>query len=98
MVSKEKNPLLCEGRIEKSVPRDHRLSSLGKPCDAKRRSSGRIFLSYPHTHDRFLYAVPEDCFVLANSADPDHHRNATLCRISSGSSLLATVCLLVSRI
>ena len=44
----------CEGRIEKSVPRDHRLSSLGKPRDAKRWSSGRIFLSFPHTHDRFL--------------------------------------------
>ena len=46
---------LCEGRIEKSVPWDHRLSSLGKPRDAKRRSSGRIFLSYPHIHDRLLY-------------------------------------------
>ena len=28
------------------VTRDHRLSSLDKPCDAKRRSSGRIFLSW----------------------------------------------------
>ena len=26
----------CEGRIEKFVPRDHRLSSFGKPRDAKR--------------------------------------------------------------
>ena len=34
-----------KGRIEKFLPRDHRLSSLGKPGDAKRRSSGRIF--YP---------------------------------------------------
>ena len=34
-----------EVRIEKSVPRDHRVSSLGKPRDAKRRSSERIF--YP---------------------------------------------------
>ena len=25
----------CEDGIEKSVPPDHRLSSLGKPCDAK---------------------------------------------------------------
>ena len=25
----------CEGSIEKSVPRDHGLSSLGKPRDAK---------------------------------------------------------------
>ena len=49
----------CEGRIEKSVPRNHRLSSLGKPRDAKRRSSGQIFLSYPHTHDRFLDSIPK---------------------------------------
>ena len=35
-----------EGRIEKSVPQDHPLSSLGKPRDGKRRSSGRIFLSH----------------------------------------------------
>ena len=48
----------CEGRIEKSVPLDHRLSSLGKPRDTKRRSPGRIFLSYPHMHDRFLYCNP----------------------------------------
>ena len=34
MVSKKKN-YLCEGWIEKSIPRDHRLSSLGKPHDAK---------------------------------------------------------------
>ena len=26
----------CEGRIENPVPRDHRLSSLGKPRYAKR--------------------------------------------------------------
>ena len=26
----------CEDEIEKSVPRDHRLSSLGKPRDANR--------------------------------------------------------------
>ena len=55
MVSKKIFHYSCEGRIEKSVPRDHRLSSLGKPHDAKRRSSGWIVLSYPHTHDRFLY-------------------------------------------
>ena len=44
---------LCEGRIEKSVL-DHCLSSLSKPRDAKRRSSGWIFLSYLHTHDGFF--------------------------------------------
>ena len=48
---------LVGGRIEKSFSRDHRLSLLGKPRDAKRRSSGRIFLSYPHTHNRFLYSI-----------------------------------------
>ena len=24
----------CEGKVEKSITRDHRLPSLGKPCDA----------------------------------------------------------------
>ena len=55
VVGKKKNPYSCEVRIEKSFPRDHRLSSLGKPRDVKRRSWGRIFLSYPHTHEIFLY-------------------------------------------
>ena len=32
------------------------MSSLGKPRDAKRQSSGRIFLSNLHTHDRFFYS------------------------------------------
>ena len=45
----------CEGRIEKSVLRDHRLSSFRKPRDAKRRTLEQIFLAYPHTHDKFLY-------------------------------------------
>ena len=35
----------CEGRIEKSVPRDHQFSTLGKPRDAKPWSLGRNF--YP---------------------------------------------------
>ena len=48
---------LCECMIEKSAPRNHRLLSLGKPRDAKRWSAGRIFLCYPHTHDRFLYSA-----------------------------------------
>ena len=34
MGSKKKNPSF-EDRIEKSVPLDHNLSSLGMPCDAK---------------------------------------------------------------
>ena len=31
--------------------------SLGKPRDSKRQSSGRFFLSYPQTHDKFLYST-----------------------------------------
>ena len=37
----------CEDGMEKSVPRDHRSSSLGKPRDAIRWFSGRTFLSHP---------------------------------------------------
>ena len=29
--------------------------NINKLRDAKRLSSGRIFLSYPHTHDKFFY-------------------------------------------
>ena len=58
---KKKLHYTYEGKIEKSVPRDYSLSSVGKPRDAKRRSTGRIFLSYmyPHTHDGFLCSIPE---------------------------------------
>ena len=31
----EKESIMCEGQIEKSVPRDHSLTSLGKPHDAR---------------------------------------------------------------
>ena len=48
----------CEDRIEKSILWDHRLSSLSKPGDVKRWSSGWIFLSYHHTHDGFLCHIP----------------------------------------
>ena len=34
VVSKKKTPLSCEDWIEKSIPRDHCLSPLGKPRDA----------------------------------------------------------------
>ena len=36
VVSKITNQFLCEDVIEKSVPRDHRLASLGKPRDDNR--------------------------------------------------------------
>ena len=45
--------------LKKSVPRDHPLSSLGKPRDVKWQYSGQIFLSYSHTHDGFLYHYSE---------------------------------------
>ena len=50
--------MVCEGEIEKSVPRDHSLASLGEPRDARQWSLGRIFLSTPHTNDRSLYSEP----------------------------------------
>ena len=62
MVCKKQQTFLCEGGIEKSVTRDHRLSSVGKPRGANRCSSVHIFLSHPHTHDRFLYSLPNTSF------------------------------------
>ena len=53
VVGKKKNHS-CEGRIEKSIPPDHRLPLLGKLHDANRQSMGGIFLSYPQTHDIIL--------------------------------------------
>ena len=46
---------VIECGLEKSVPQDNRLSSLGKPRDAKQWSSGQIFLSHPHTHDSIVF-------------------------------------------
>ena len=43
-----------EGRIEKSVTQDHRLSSIGMPHDSKQRSLEWIFLSFHHIYDRLL--------------------------------------------
>ena len=34
MVSKKQNPLLVKDGKGKSIPKDQRLSLLGKPCDA----------------------------------------------------------------
>ena len=50
-----------EDGIEESVPRDHRLSSHGKPRDANRWSSVRIFLSLvmpiADPQDGFFYPI-----------------------------------------
>ena len=43
--ARKKPHCLCEDQIEKSIPQDHRLSSLGKPYDAKLWSLGGFF--YP---------------------------------------------------
>ena len=32
----------------------HHLSTLRKAHDVEKRSSGRMFLSHPHTYDKFL--------------------------------------------
>ena len=53
---------ICNGEQEKEFiicvskdPLNHCLQLLGKPRDAKRWTSGRAFLSHPHTHNIFLY-------------------------------------------
>ena len=54
--------------LEKPVPRDHRLSSLGKPRDAKRRSSGRIFLSHLTLK---IYSYKSDCLLISKGIGHD---------------------------
>ena len=47
----DKHPKICMREGQKSPS----IGSLGKPCDAKRRSVGRNFLAHPYTHgDRFV--------------------------------------------
>ena len=46
----------CLVQIKKSVPRDHYLASLGKASLCQTLTLRRIFLSAPHTHERFLYS------------------------------------------
>ena len=50
----QKNHNSSEDGIEKYVPHDHLLSSLGKPRDAKRWFSGGMFHFHPHNHDTVL--------------------------------------------
>ena len=54
LLSKKNHHYLCKDGIEKSVPPDHHLSSFCKSRDAKRSSSGGIFLSHPQTNDGFF--------------------------------------------
>ena len=46
----ETNPFIREDGIEKSVPRNHRLSSFDKPRDASDHSDGFIFSHSLWTH------------------------------------------------
>ena len=55
VVNKKKNPLFEWGWDRKIHP-SRPLSSLSKPYDANRWSVRWIFLSYPHTHDRFIHS------------------------------------------
>ena len=71
MVSKKIIHHSREGRIEKSVPRIPRFSSLGKPPGAERRSSGRIFYptltlmidSYSSQEDGIIYKTRDFIFL-----------------------------------
>ena len=67
VVSKKKIHYSCEGRIEKSVPRDHRLSSLGMPCDAKRWSLGLIFFYPTPTLKMDSYNIKHSVIILTSS-------------------------------
>ena len=57
----------CEDGIEKSVPRNHRLSSLSKPHDDNWWSLGRIFLSHSNTHKGSLYSLPTKTFTMMSA-------------------------------
>ena len=48
----------CSMRIEKSVPLDHFLASLGKASWWQTMTLGRIFLSALHTHNSYILAFP----------------------------------------
>ena len=73
----EKESIECEGLIEKSVPHDHCLASLGKPPDARQWSSGQIFLSTltlminPYT----LYYTHEAWTLIRHYDIPDYESN-----------------------
>ena len=47
----------CLARIEKFVPRDHCLTSLCTASRCQTVTLGQIFLSAPHTSERFLYST-----------------------------------------
>ena len=64
VVSKKKIHYLFEGRIEKSVPHDHHLSSLNEPRDAKGRPQDGFF--YP-TLEFMIYS-----FTLSQAENSTH--------------------------
>ena len=54
--------------IEKSVPWDNCLASLGEASWCQTVTLGRIFLSVPQTHERFLYSSVSVVEKVDNSA------------------------------
>ena len=54
---KNKSYYSREGRIEKSIPCEHSLSSHGKPRDAKPRSSGQIIRIYHECEGRIENSI-----------------------------------------
>ena len=65
------NSSLCEDGIETSISHDHCLSSIGKPCDDKRKSWGRNCVYHPHTHDKntLISCIRPDGWPIVT---PDH--------------------------
>ena len=63
-MSKKRIHYSREGRIEKIFPLGSPFVIIRQPRDAKQGSSGQIFLSYPHTHDRFLYDKILHCLLI----------------------------------
>ena len=76
----------CEDKIEKSVPRDHRLSSLGKPRDAKRRPRDGCFY---HT---FILMI--DYYSLAQGQRNDAVESDGLTGVLVDTAMSLTPCIL----
>ena len=56
--TQEKESIMgVRGRLENSTLGITVWYLFGKPCDARQWPSGQVFLSTPHTHDRFLYTL-----------------------------------------
>ena len=54
----------CEGGLEKSIPRITDWYQEACPVMTSDDHKGRIFLSYPHTHDRFFFLLTTKYLIL----------------------------------